>query len=82
MITQIGTESRVTGGYLDIADGYVYTHWYKKPGDSFDPRGHLDIADSYDTETTCPMCLEQGNGQSWIQCPLCNRWYHEPCCEK
>ena len=49
-----------------------YTHWYRKPGDSFDPCGHLDIADDYDTETTCLICLEQENGQLWIQCPLCN----------
>ena len=58
-----------------------YTH-YRKPGDSFNPCGHLDIVEGYDTETTCPICLEQENGQSWIQCPLCIRWYHEPCYEQ
>ena len=47
----------------------IHPKWLRKPGDSFEPCGYLDIADGYDTETICPICLEQENGQSWIQCP-------------
>jgi len=34
-----------------------YTHWYKREANSITPCGHFDVADDYNVEETCVLCL-------------------------
>ena len=59
-------------------DEPFHDQWYRR-NDGVEPCGHFDIPNGYDIHNTCGRCLEGENGSSWMQCPICAKWYHDGC---
>ena len=59
-----------------------YNEWYRKEGDPKVCR-HNQLPLSYETDKTCAYCKERYKGnQEWLECKLCDQWFHEACFEK
>ena len=45
-------------------------------------RGKKTGRNTEDNSETCPECqLKYKDGEQWIQCDKCERWYHRSCAE-
>ena len=45
--------------------------------------GHNQLPLSYETDQTCGYCKERYKGnEEWLECKLCDQWFHEACFEK
>ena len=56
--------------------------WYCKESDP-EICGHNQLRLSYETDQTCGYCKERYKGnEEWLECKLCDQWFHEACFEK
>ena len=45
--------------------------------------GHNQLPLSYEIDPTCGYCKERNKGnEEWLECKLCDQWFHEACFEK
>ena len=53
--------------------------WYRKEGDP-EICDHLELPLSFDVSMTCAKC--RGNykkNEEWLECVICDQWFHEDC---
>ena len=65
----------------DETDSF-HIQWYHKEGD-LEVCRHSQLPLSYEIDQTYSYCKKRFKGnEEWIQCKLCNQWFHEACFEK
>ena len=70
--------------FYELADETDPFHiqWYRKEGDP-EVCGHNQLPLSYEIDQTCGYCKERYKGnEDWLECKLCDQWFHEACFEK
>ena len=68
--------------YLANDSEPFYTHFYRKAGDP-EVCGHDSLPLAYDVEQTCAFCKGIYEGKTeWLECRLCEQWFHERCFKK
>ena len=59
-----------------------HTQFYRKEGDP-EVCGHEHLPLVFDVDQTCAFCKGQYEDKvEWLQCPLCEQWFHQTCFEK
>ena len=56
-----------------------YSHWYRKEGDP-EVCDHPELPLAFDVSMTCAKC--RGNykkNEEWLECVICDQWFHEDC---
>ena len=70
--------------FYELADETDPFHirWYSKEGDP-EVCGHNRLPLSYEIDQTCGYCKGRYKGnEEWLECKLCDQWFHEACFEK
>ena len=70
--------------FYELADETDPFHiqWYRKEGDP-EVCGHNQLLFTYEIDQTCAYCKERYKGnEEWLECKLCDQWFHEACFEK
>ena len=70
--------------FYELADKTDPFHiqWYRKDSDA-EVCGHNQIPLSYEIDQKCCYCKIRYKGnEEWLDCKLCNQWFHEACFEK
>ena len=70
--------------FYELADETDPFHiqWYRKEGDP-EVCGHNQLPFTYEIDQTCAYCKERYKGnEEWLECKLCDQWFHEACFEK
>ena len=56
-----------------------HVQYYKKDGNP-DVCGHTELPLCYNPDQTCAECHSiYAKGQDWLECNLCDQWFHEEC---
>ena len=59
-----------------------HTQFYRKEGDP-EVCGHEHLPLVFDVDQTCAFCKGKYEDKvEWLQCPLCEQWFHQTCFEK
>ena len=57
----------------------LHEQWYKKQGDAY-ICGHDELPLAFNPDQTCAHCHRiYVQDQEWMECNLCNQWFHEEC---
>ena len=70
--------------FYELADETDPFHiqWYRKEGEP-EVCGHYQLPLSYEIDQKCGYCKERYKEKvEWLQCKLCDEWFHEACFEK
>ena len=63
-------------------DKPFYTQYYRKEGDP-EVCGHESLPLVYDVDQICAFCKGKYEGkEDWLECQLCEQWFHQTCFEK
>ena len=63
-------------------DKPFYTQCYRKEEDP-EVCGHESLPLVYDVDQTCAFCKGKYEGkEDWLECQLCEQWFHQTCFEK
>ena len=57
-----------------------HTQWYRKEGDP-EVCGHNLLPLAFNSDNTCAYCRGKyaPNNEDWLNCQLCEQWFHEKC---
>ena len=70
--------------FYELADktDSFHVQWYRKKGDP-EVCGHDQLPLSYEIDQTYGYRKERYKGnEKWLECILCDQWFHETCFEK
>ena len=68
--------------YLSKDSGPFFTQYYRKK-DYPEVCGHELLPLSFDADETCTFCKgKYENKVEWLQCSICEQWFHEHCFHK